>query len=507
MGSGSQNVQTAREAGLALRDPNLFKTAPFVNGEWRNDVKKTYNIVNPANEKVLAQVGNSNRDLVREAIKAADAIQTEWGRTLASQRADYLNRLYALMMENREDLAAIITAECGKPKKEALNEVQYGADFIKWFAEEAPRTYGHTIPTIAHGRRMMTIVQPIGVSSLLTPWNFPMAMITRKLGAAIAAGCTCIVKPAHWTPLTALAICELVSRARFPRGVINCVPCSPDLVEEVGAELTGNPLVRKVAFTGSTTVGKNLMKNASETVKEVSLELGGNAPFIVFDDADIEAAVEGCMQSKFRNSGQTCVCTNRIFVHERVYDDFVQRLRKRIEALKVGDGSQDGVDQGPLISKEALEKVEAHVRDDVQHGAKLLTGGRRMDMKGYFFQPTLLVDCNKTCKSYSEEVFGPIACVFKFRNEEEVIQFANDTLYGLAGYCYTRDLARAFRMSEWLQCGLVGINAGVISTPNAPFGGVKLSGFGREGGSTGIHEYLIEKYITVGGLNEPPPHL
>ncbi len=433
----------------------------------------------------------------RRAIEAAERAFESWRKTTAKERAAIMRRWFDLMMANQDDLAVLMTREQGKPLAEARGEIAYGASFVEWYAEEAKRVYGDIIPTVADGRRLMVFKQPVGVCAAITPWNFPNAMITRKCAPALAAGCTIVVKPASFTPYSALALAELAERAGVPKGVFNVVTGD---ARTVGGELTANDAVRKLSFTGSTEIGKILLKQCADTVKKVSMELGGHAPLIIFDDADIEAAVKGAMACKFRNSGQTCVCTNRIYVQDSVYDDFAAKFAEAVKALKVGPGSEQGVEQGPLIEPAAVEKVERHVEDAKSKGAKVLAGGKRHARGGQFYEPTVLSECTPAMVITSEETFGPVAPLYRFKDEAEVIGLANKTEYGLASYFYARDVGRVFRVAEELQAGIVSVNDGIFSTEVAPFGGYKHSGIGREGSKYGIDEYLEIKYVNLGGI-------
>lgn len=433
----------------------------------------------------------------RRAIDTANAAWPAWRATTAKHRATILRKWHDLMLENADDLAKILTTEQGKPLAEAKGEILYAASFLEWFAEEGKRVNGDTIPTPAGDKRIVVTKEPIGVCAAITPWNFPAAMITRKVGPALAAGCPIIVKPAEATPLSALALAVLAERAGVPRGVFNVVTGEP---KAIGAEMTGNPIVRKLSFTGSTPVGRLLMAQCAPTVKKVSLELGGNAPFIVFEDADLDAAVAGAIASKYRNSGQTCVCTNRFYVHDKVYDAFAEKLRVAVEQLKVGRGTEDGVTQGPLINEAAVLKVESHIEDALAKGARIVTGGKRHALGHGFFEPTVLADVTPAMKVARDETFGPLAPLFRFSSDEEVIRLANDTEFGLASYFYSRDIGRVWRVAEALEYGMVGINTGLISNEVAPFGGVKQSGLGREGSHYGIDDYVVIKYMCVGGI-------
>jgi len=481
---------------MQLNDSELLREACYINGEWVTaDDGTTRDVLNPVNGDVLAHVPNMGVAETRKAIELAEAAWPEWREKTAAERAGVMRRWYELMLENKQDLATIMTMEQGKPLSESLGEVAYGASFIEWFAEEAKRVYGDTIPPHQADKRILVLKQPVGVCAAITPWNFPNAMITRKAGAALAAGCTMVLKPAGDTPLSALALCELAHRAGVPHGVLNVVTGS---ATAIGGEMTSNPIVRKLSFTGSTEVGRVLVAQCADTMKKVSMELGGNAPFIVFDDADLDTAVEGAMQSKYRNAGQTCVCANRFLVQDGVYDEFAEKLTAAVNEMKVGNGMDEGVSQGPLINEEAVEKVEEHISDAVSKGARVLTGGARHELGGSFFQPTLMVDVSDQMLVASEETFGPLAPLFRFSTEEEAIRMANDTEFGLAAYFFSQNLGRVWRVSEQLEYGMVGINSGIISTAIAPFGGVKQSGMGREGSKYGIEEYMEIKYLCMG---------
>ncbi len=476
----------------------LFRQQAFINGQWLDAPDGAYQqIFNPANGEKIGQVPNLGADHARLAIASANAAWPSWRSLTAKERSTLLKRWHSLMLEHADALAEILTLEQGKPLAEAKGEILYAASFIEWFAEEAKRIYGDTIPSHKADARIVVSKEPIGVVAAITPWNFPAAMITRKAGPALAAGCTCIVKPAPETPFSALAMAALAEQAGIPPGVFNVI--TGDAVA-IGAELTGSPVVRKLSFTGSTGIGKLLMAQCAPTLKKVSLELGGNAPFIVFDDADLERAVEGALVAKFRNAGQTCVCVNRFLVQDGIHDAFVARLAERVAALKVGDGFEPDVQQGPLINERAVAKVEEHVQDALALGAQRVCGGARHALGHGFFQPTVLAGLTREMKVAQEETFGPLAAVFRFDTEVEAIARANETEFGLAAYCYTRDLGRAWRMSEALEYGMVGINEGLISTEVAPFGGVKASGLGREGSKYGIEDYLEIKYTLMGGL-------
>jgi len=484
---------------LRLKDETLLRTLSYVGGTWRGARSdKRFAVRDKATGEVLAEVADFDAGDSRAAIESAAHVFPHWSSRTGKDRAQIMRKWFELLTANQEDLARLMTAEQGKPLAETRGEVAYGASFVEWFAEEAKRIYGDIIPQTQTKRRVLVLKQPVGVVTAITPWNFPNAMITRKVAPAIAAGCTVVVKPSEETPLSALALAELSHRAGLPAGVLNVV--TTDRAAEVGRELTTNSLVRKFSFTGSTEVGKLLMAHCAQTVKKVSLELGGNAPFIVFDDADLDAAIDGAMICKFRNMGQTCVCANRILVQDTVYEAFLAKLTTRVSALKVGNGFEDGVAQGPLINREAVEKVERLIADALRHGAKLIVGGRRHPLGGTFFEPTILSDVTDGCACAHEEIFGPVATLFRFTNETEAIRLANDTIYGLAAYFYARDMARIIRVAEALEYGIIGINEGIISTEVAPFGGIKQSGIGREGSKYGIEDFLEIKYLALGGL-------
>ena len=483
---------------MKLTDAKLFRQQTLIRSEWQDATNGArFAVHNPANAETVGHAPRCTAADVERAIEAAHAAFAGWRTTPAKTRAQLLRRWFDLILAHRDDLAAIMVSEQGKPFAEARGEIDYAASFIEWFAEEARRVYGDVVPSPWADRRMFTLKQPVGVAALITPWNFPAAMLTRKVGAALAAGCTVVAKPASQTPFTALALAELAQRAGFPPGVLNVVTGD---AEAIGRVLTSHPLVRKVSFTGSTAVGKQLLAQSVPTLKHVSLELGGNAPFIVFDDTDLDAAVAGALASKYRNSGQTCVCANRVFVQDTIYDAFAEKLAAAVAQLKVGEGFGAGVEIGPLINPAALAKVETHIADALAHGAKLLTGGHRHALGGQFFQPTVLAGARPDMQVCRDETFGPVAPLIRFADEAEVIRMANDTEFGLAAYAYTRDLGRAWRLAERLDYGMVGINAGLISTAEAAFGGVKQSGLGREGGRSGIDEYLESKYVNLGGL-------
>ncbi len=478
------------------RVPSLLKEQCYVNGDWVGEPSLA--VLNPASGEEIAKVPSLGADGTRAAIEAADAAFKTWSKMLAKERSAILRRWFELQIENADELAKLMTAEQGKPLAEARGEVVYAASFVEYFAEEAKRVYGETIPTHKSDSRIVVIRQPVGVVAAITPWNFPMAMITRKAAPALAVGCTMVCKPASDTPLTALALAELGHQAGIPKGVFNVVTGKSGAV---GGELTSNPIVKMVTFTGSTEVGKILLKQCAETVKKAGMELGGNAPFIVFDDADLDKAVQGAMASKYRNAGQTCVCANRLLVQDGVYDEFAEKLAVEVEKLKVGDGTEEGVTQGPLINMAAVEKVEEHIDDAKAKGARVLTGGQRHERGGSFFEPTVLANVTTEMKVTHEETFGPVAPLFRFKTDDEAIELANDTEFGLAAYFYSKDLARVWRVGEALEYGIVGINEGIISTEVAPFGGVKESGLGREGSHHGIEEFLEMKYMLMGGLD------
>ena len=483
---------------MQLKDSSLLRQHGFIHGEWRSARSgATLAIRNPANGTVVGEVPVMGATETREAIDAAAKAMPAWAKRTAKERAVILRRFAELMLANADDLAIIMTSEQGKPLAEAKGEVAYAASFLEWFAEEGKRVYGDVIPTFRADARLLVLRQPVGVAAAITPWNFPAAMITRKLGPALAAGCSFVCKPAPQTPFSALALAELGSRAGLPPGVFNVVTGD---AEQIGGELTSNPLVRKLSFTGSTAVGKKLIAACAGTVKKVSMELGGNAPFIVFDDADLDAAVQGLMASKYRNTGQTCVCANRVYVQDGVYEAFAAKLAVAVAGLRVGDGLAGPTDQGPLIDDRALAKVQAHIADAVAQGARIAAGGKPHALGGTFFEPTILLDVTPGMRVSREETFGPVAPLFRFHNEAEAIQLANDTEFGLAAYFFTRDLARSWRVQEALEYGLVGVNTGLISTEVAPFGGMKESGLGREGSRYGIDEYTEMKYVCVGGL-------
>jgi len=486
---------------LQLDHPSLLRQQAYLDGVWCDaDEGGRTAIFNPATGELIGEVPNMGRAETRRAIEAAQAAQPAWRALTAKERAARLRRWYGLMLENQEDLARIMTAEQGKPLAEARGELAYAASFLEWFAEEGKRLYGDVIPAHASDKRILVQKEPVGVTAAITPWNFPSAMITRKVGPALAAGCAMVLKPAPQTPFSALALAVLAERAGIPAGLFSVITADAGMSREVGAELCESPIVRKLSFTGSTAVGIRLMQQCAPTLKKLSLELGGNAPFIVFDDADLDAAVEGAMISKYRNAGQTCVCANRIYVQDSVYDAFADKLAAAVARLKVGNGAEEGVTTGPLIDAAAVAKVQRHLQDALDKGASLLAGGRPHALGGTFFEPTLLGDVTAEMAVAREETFGPLAPLFRFSDEAEVIRQANDTEFGLAAYFYARDLGRVFRVAEALEYGMVGINTGVISTEVAPFGGMKASGLGREGSRYGLDEYVEIKYLCLGGL-------
>ncbi|RWR06547.1 NAD-dependent succinate-semialdehyde dehydrogenase [Sinirhodobacter populi] len=482
---------------MQLDDQTLLREAALVGGEWVEANGKGLAVTNPSTGAVIGHVPRLGQVETAQAIKVAAVAQREWAARPAKERADILRRWFDLLIANKTDLGRILTAEQGKPLPEAIGEIGYGASFIEWFAEEARRVNGETIPGHQRDKRILVLKQPIGVVAAVTPWNFPNAMITRKAGPAFAAGCAMVLKPASQTPFSAIALAVLAERAGLPKGLFSVVTGS---AADIGGEMTANPTVRKLTFTGSTEVGETLYAQSAKTIKKLGLELGGNAPFIVFDDADIDAAVEGAMIAKFRNNGQTCVCANRIYVHDRVYEAFAQKLAQAVSRLKTGDGFAEGVGLGPLIDAAALAKVEEHVADAVGKGAKVVLGGKPHALGGTFYEATVLADVTPDMAVAREETFGPVAPLFRFTDEADVIAQANDTEFGLASYFYARDMARVFRVAEALEFGMVGVNTGLISTAEAPFGGVKLSGLGREGSHHGIEEFLELKYVCLGGI-------
>jgi succinate-semialdehyde dehydrogenase / glutarate-semialdehyde dehydrogenase len=490
----------SKTVNISITDKSLIRTQAYIDGAWvDSDSGKTYEVKNPANGKVIAEVAECGTAETRRAIEAAGRAMDAWRTRSAKQRAAIMRKWFNLMMENQEDLAQIMTAEQGKPLAESRGEIAYGASYIEWFAEEAKRVYGDTIPGPSGDKRLVVIKQPVGVVACITPWNFPNAMLARKIAPAVAAGCTVVCKPANYTPLSAFAFAELGERAGIPAGVINLVSGK---TVEIGEELTSNPIVRKLTFTGSTPVGKKLMAACTKTMKRTSMELGGNAPFIVFDDADIDEAVKGAIICKFRNAGQTCVCANRILVQDGIYDEFTEKLMAAATNLKVGDGTAEGVNVGPLISEEAANDVLSFIDDAVNRGATVAMGGGRSDLGANFVNPTVLTDVNDEMRVFREEIFGPVAPLFRFGTEDEAIAMANDTPFGLACYFYSRDVGRVWRVGEALEYGIVGINEGIISNEMAPFGGVKESGQGREGSKYGLDDYLEIKYLCMGGIDK-----
>jgi succinate-semialdehyde dehydrogenase/glutarate-semialdehyde dehydrogenase len=486
------------QSQLPLRDASLFREQAFVGGRWESSPNgQVKQVFNPANGRLVGTVPNLGAAETRRAIEAADKALPDWRARTAKERAQVLRKWFDLMMANQEDLAVLMTIEQGKPLVESRGEIAYAASFVEWFAEEGKRAYGDVIPSHGRDKRIVVLKQPIGVTAAITPWNFPAAMITRKVGPALAAGCTMVVKPAELTPFSALAMCVLAERAGIPAGVLSVVTGDSKLI---GGEMTSNPTVRKLSFTGSTEVGKLLMKQCADTVKKMSLELGGNAAFIVFNDADLDAAVAGAIASKYRNAGQTCVCANRIFVQSGIYDRFAEKLATAVKAMTVGDGLDKDTKIGPLIEEKAVKKVEEHVADAIAKGAKLIAGGKRVEGSGSFYVPTVLTGIKPDMLVMREETFGPVAPLMKFETDEEAIKLANDTEFGLASYFYSRDIGRVWRVAEALECGIVGINEGIISTEVAPFGGVKESGIGREGSKYGLEDYLEIKYLCMGGI-------
>ncbi|WP_422135520.1 NAD-dependent succinate-semialdehyde dehydrogenase [Endozoicomonas sp. ALD040] len=482
---------------MNLNDSGLFKQQAYINGNWLSAIE-TLPVDNPATGKVIAHIPMLSASDVQSAIKAAEKAFIEWRAKTAAERSGLLRKWYQLILDNKEDLATLMTAEQGKPLSESRSEVAYGASYVEWYAEEAKRAYGDLIPATKNSQRIMVKREPVGVVAAITPWNFPNAMITRKAAPALAAGCTIIIKPSELTPLSAFGLTELAERAGIPAGVINIVTGD---AKAIGAELTGSSVIRKLSFTGSTAVGKLLMKQCADSVKKISMELGGNAPFIVFDDANIDQAVQGAIASKYRNSGQTCVCMNRLFVQDGIYDEFIEKFSEAVSRLTVGSATDGDFDLGPLINEAAMLKIRSIVDDALAKKARLLTGGRSHNLGGLFYEPTVLTDASIEMKCYQEEVFGPIAPVFRFQYEEDVVKMANDSQYGLAAYFYASDISRVFRVAEALEYGMVAVNEGVLSTEVAPFGGIKESGIGREGSKYGLDEYLEMKYVLLGGIN------
>ena len=490
---------TLERATPTLKDPGLLRMQCYADGAWIDaDSGATKAVANPANGRTIGTVPKCGATETARAIAAADRAWPAWRDMVAKDRCAIVRKWFDLMLAHSDDLALILTTEQGKPLAEANAEVAIGAAYVEWFAEEGKRVYGDVIPTIGNDRRLVVIKQPVGVCAAITPWNFPCSMITRKVAPALAAGCTVVIKPAEATPFSALALAELAHRAGFPPGVLNVLTGK---ASDIGGEMCANPTVRKLSFTGSTEVGRLLMQQVAPTIKKLSLELGGNAPFIVFDDADLDAAVEGAIISKYRNAGQTCVCANRLFVQDSVYDAFAAKLAARVAKLKVGPGTESGVTQGPLINAAGVAKVEEHIADATAHGAHVALGGKRHALGGNFFEPTVLTDVTPEMKIFSEETFGPVAPLIRFHDDAEVVRLANDSVFGLASYFYSRDIGRAWRIAEQLEAGMVGVNTGLITTQVAPFGGVKQSGLGREGSKYGIDEYIEVKYICFGGLD------
>ena len=483
---------------LNLKDPKLFREQCYIDGEWLSAANnKSFPVTNPATGAVLGGVPDMGAAETKRAIAAANKAWPAWRAQTAKERATLLRKWFDLILANQDDLALILTAEQGKPLAEAKGEIAYGASFIEWYAEEGKRAYGDVIPPHQADKRILVLKQPIGVCAMVTPWNFPSAMVTRKAGPALAAGCTVVLKPAGQTPFSALALADLAGRAGIPKGVFNVVTGDS---RSIGKELCESPTVRKLSFTGSTEVGRILMRQCADTVKKLSLELGGNAPFIVFDDADLDAAVEGAIASKYRNAGQTCVCANRIYVQDDVYDSFAAKLAAKVRALKVGAGTEPGVAIGPLIDAPGLAKVEEHVADAIANGAKVMLGGKRHSLGGLFFEPTILTGVTQAMRVSREETFGPVAPLFRFKTDDDALAMANDTEFGLAGYFYSRDIGRVFRVAERMETGMVCVNSGILSTETAPFGGIKQSGIGREGAKYGLEEYLEVKYVLLGGI-------
>jgi succinate-semialdehyde dehydrogenase/glutarate-semialdehyde dehydrogenase len=492
-------MDTKVKTGVSLEDPSLLREQCYVDGAWVDAADgNTIEVNNPATGEIIATVPSLSAEETRRAIEAADAAWPAWRQLTGKERANIMRRWFELMMVHQEDLAVLMTTEQGKPLAESRGEIAYAASFIEWFAEEGKRVYGDVINHPLPGKRIVVIKQPIGVVASITPWNFPAAMITRKCAPALAAGCPVVIKPASQTPLSALALAELAERAGIPKGVLNVISGKASVL---GAELTGNPTVRKLSFTGSTEIGKELMAQCAGTVKKMSLELGGNAPFIVFDDADLDAAVAGAILSKYRNTGQTCVCANRFLIQDGIYDVFTEKMAEAVSKLKVGNGLEDGTTQGPLIDMNAVEKVELHIADATAKGAQLVAGGSRHSLGGTFFEPTLLSGVTTEMAVTREETFGPVAPLFRFKDEEQAIRMANDTEFGLAAYFYSRDIGRIWRVAEGVEYGIVGINEGIISNEVAPFGGVKESGIGREGSKYGMDDFLEIKYLCMGGID------
>ncbi|MBI28403.1 MAG: Glutarate-semialdehyde dehydrogenase DavD [Alphaproteobacteria bacterium MarineAlpha5_Bin11] len=483
---------------MDIKNKDLFRQQSFINGEWVDAINsKTINVNNPATQEIIGNVPNCGKDETISAIRSAKNSWKDWSSKTSKERSNILKKWFNLIEENQEDLARIMTIEQGKPITESRGEITYGASFVEWFAEEGKRVYGDTIPDVFQDRRILVIKQPVGVVAAITPWNFPSSMITRKCAPALAVGCPVVIKPASQTPFSALALGVLAEKAGFPKGTINIITGS---AKEIGEELSTNPIVRKLSFTGSTEVGKILLRQCSSTVKKVSMELGGHAPFIAFEDADIDEAVEGAFLSKFRNTGQTCVCSNRLFIHEKIHDEFVEKFTIKVRNMKVGNGLEEGVISGPLIDQFSFRKVEEHVHDAVNVGAKIAIGGKKHKLGGTFYEPTVLFNVTNKARITYEETFGPVAPIYKFNNEDEVINMANDSPYGLASYFYSRDIGKIWRVAEALEYGMVGVNTGIMSKAEAPFGGIKESGLGREGSKYGLDDFLEVKYINIAGI-------
>lgn len=483
---------------MNLQDKDLFRQQAYIGGDWVDaDNGATLSVNNPATDEIIGNIPNMGADETRHAIDAANKAYPDWRKKTAGERAILLRRWYELILENQEDLAQLMTAEQGKPIAEARGEIVYAASFVEWFAEEGKRIYGDTIPPHQADKRIIVTKEPVGVCAAITPWNFPSAMLARKVAPALAAGCTMVMKPARETPFSAIALCVLAERAGIPGGVVDLVTGNS---KTIGSELASNPIVRKLTFTGSTQIGQLLMQQSAMTLKKMSLELGGNAPFIVFDDADLDSAVDGAIMCKYRNTGQTCVCANRLYIQDKIHDAFIDKFSTKVAELNVGQGTESGVNQGPLINAAAVEKVESHIADAVNKGAQIAIGGSRHELGGTFFQPTVMTGVTSDMLCASDETFGPVAAIFRFKTEEDVINFANDTEYGLAAYFYSRDIGRVWRVADALEYGMIGINTGIISTAVAPFGGMKFSGFGREGSKYGIEDYLEIKYLCMGDI-------
>mmetsp|Transcript_4424 Transcript_4424/g.6632 ORF Transcript_4424/g.6632 Transcript_4424/m.6632 type:complete len:511 (-) Transcript_4424:67-1599(-) len=497
LGSSVAQFRWLSAAALGIKDHSLFKTQAYIDGKWV-DGASTFPVHNPATGEEIARVPDLGEEETNLAIDAAHKAFQSWGKTTGKERAAILKKMHEIALEHKQDLGRVLTLEQGKPLPEAVGEIAYGASYLDYYSQEATRIHGDVISTPVASRRMIVLKQPVGVCALITPWNFPNAMIARKVAAALAAGCTVVIKPSEDTPLSALSMCEIAERAGVPPGVINVVSASREGAGDIGEAMCTSKIVRKVSFTGSTAVGKLLMAQSASTVKKVSMELGGNAPFIVFEDADVDRAVQGAMASKFRNSGQTCVCANRFFVHNKIYDEFLEKFATAVKGMKVGSGMEQGTEQGPLINERAVDKIQSLVHEAIEAGAKAVVGGEKHSLGGNFFSPTILSNVNENMSICREEIFGPVAPIARFESEEEVLQKANDTPAGLMGYVYTRDMGRAWRMSEGLEYGMVGVNEGVVSSEVAPFGGWKESGVGREGSKYGLDDYLEMKYVCMG---------